>query len=262
MGSLLPFFRRRGLPPDVIFSLAVSLGSSRAGAALVAEAHREGRITRREAVYGTLLQSFPGYLKRWIVSFPTAFGLAGAAGAIYSLAVLLRSFCRFLFFLVLLRREEAPGSGYEEIAPRKGSVPLLQTLVRTLPLACTFYALAYILSPFLQSFLEERGAFFPLLSSAGWTVAAASFAHVTAALGVTGGAIASGMLTTAQGVQALLVGNMLAVISRVLRQDIAFWIGIYPAGMVRSLFLWNLVTLIVTMAATVFLASIPVRLGW
>jgi hypothetical protein len=262
MGSLMPFFRRRGLPPELIFSLAVSLGSSRAGVALVAEAHREGRLTRREAVFGTLLQSFPGYLKRWIVFFPTACGLAGAAGAIYSLAVLLRSFCRFLFFMVLLRRKTVPEGECAEAAPRKGGISLGRTLARTLPLACTFYALAYILSPFLQSFLEERGAFFPLLSSAGWTVAAASFAHVTAALGVTGGAIASGALTTAQGVLALLVGNMLAVLSRVFRQDIAFWIGIFPVRMVRSLFVWNLVTLVVTMAVTVALASIPVLWGW
>jgi len=95
---------RGGLHPDLLFALAVSLGSSRAGAALVAEAQREGRLSRREAVFGTLLQSFPGYIKRWLISFPTAFGLAGAAGAIYSLIVLLRSFCRFLFFLALLRK--------------------------------------------------------------------------------------------------------------------------------------------------------------
>jgi hypothetical protein len=93
-------------------------------------------------------------------------------------------------------------------------------------------------------------------------VAAASFAHVNAALGVAGGALASGSLTTAQAVLALLTGNMLAVLSRVLRQDIAFWIGIFPGRMVRSLFVWNLVTLVATMAATVCLAAVPVLWGW
>ena len=91
--------------------------------------------------------------------------------------------------------------------------------------------------------------------------AAASFAHVNAALGVAGGAIASGALSTAQGVLALLVGNMLAVLSRVLRQDLAFWLGIFPGRMVRSLFVWNLLTLVVTMAVTVALAAIPVLRG-
>jgi hypothetical protein len=32
--------------------------------------------------------------------------------------------------------------------------------------------------------------------------------------------------------------------------------------MVRSLFVWNLVTLVATMAATVCLAAIPVLWGW
>ncbi|MPM51973.1 hypothetical protein SDC9_98726 [bioreactor metagenome] len=269
LGSLLPRLRRLRIPAQALFALGVSLGSSRAGSALVAEAYGQGILSEREALFGTLLQSFPGYLKRWLVSFPVAAALAGTAGAIYSAAVLARSFCRFLlflFFLFLLRgrgateNEEIARSGTEGRRGREFS--FLGTLARTLPAAWAFYALAYLATPALQEFIEARGASFPLLSAAGWTVAAASFAHVNAALGVAGGALASGSLTTAQAVLALLTGNMLAVLSRVLRQDIAFWIGIFPGRMVRSLFLWNLVTLVATMAATVFLAALPVLWGW
>jgi len=266
LGSLLPRLRRLRIPAQALFALGVSLGSSRAGSALVAEAYGQGILSEREALFGTLLQSFPGYLKRWLVSFPVAAALAGTAGAIYSAAVLARSFCRFLFFLFLLRGRERAGdeetacSGTEGRRGREFS--FFGTLARTLPAAWAFYALAYLATPALQEFIEARGASFPLLSAAGWTVAAASFAHVNAALGVAGGALASESLTTAQAVLALLTGNMLAVLSRVLRQDIAFWIGIFPGRMVRSLFVWNLVTLVATMAATVCLAAIPVLWGW
>jgi len=266
LGSLMPRLRRLRIPAQALFALGVSLGSSRAGSALVAEAYGQGILSEREALFGTLLQSFPGYLKRWLVSFPVAAALAGTAGAIYSAAVLARSFCRFLFFLFLLRGrgtagdEETARSGTEGRRGREFS--FLGTLARTLPPAWAFYALAYLATPALQEFIEARGASFPLLSAAGWTVAAASFAHVNAALGVAGGALASGSLTTAQAVLALLTGNMLAVLSRVLRQDIAFWIGIFPGRMVRSLFVWNLVTLVATMAATVCLAAVPVLWGW
>lgn len=266
LGSLMPRLRRLRIPAQALFALGVSLGSSRAGSALVAEAYGQGILSEREALFSTLLQSFPGYLKRWLVSFPVAAALAGTAGAIYSAAVLVRSFCRFLFFLFLLRgrgateNEETARSGTEGRRGREFS--FLGTLARTLPPAWAFYALAYLATPALQEFIEARGASFPLLSAAGWTVAAASFAHVNAALGVAGGALASGSLTTAQAVLALLTGNMLAVLSRVLRQDIAFWIGIFPGRMVRSLFVWNLVTLVATMAATVCLAAIPVLWGW
>ncbi len=103
LGSLLPRLRRLRIPAQALFALGVSLGSSRAGSALVAEAYGQGILSEREALFGTLLQSFPGYLKRWLVSFPVAAALAGTAGAIYSAAVLARSFCRFLLFLFLLR---------------------------------------------------------------------------------------------------------------------------------------------------------------
>jgi len=92
-------------------------------------------------------------------------------------------------------------------------------------------------------------------------VAAASFAHANAALSVAGGAIAAGTLTTAQGVLALLVGNMLAALSRVLRQDLAFWLGIFPGRMVRSLFFWNYFTLVALMLASIAIAAVPVVMG-
>ena len=271
MRLLLPEGRRTSrTQPDILFALALSLGSSRAGAAIVAEARREGRVTDREAVFGTLMQAFPGYLKRFVVTFPTALGLAGLAGAVFSLVVLLRSFVRFVFFLFLVRRpagdeavREATGACDDGVAemPRGGRLPLLRTLSLTLPLACTVYALAYLLTPSIQRLFEERGAWFPLLSSAGWTVAAASFAHANAALSVAGGAIAAGTLTTAQGVLALLVGNMLAALSRVLRQDLAFWLGIFPGRMVRSLFFWNYFTLVALMLASIAIAAVPVVMG-
>ena len=159
---------------------------------------------------------------------------------------------------------EATGGAYDDgVAemPRGGRLPLLRTLSLTLPLACTVYALAYLLTPSIQRLFEERGAWFPLLSSAGWTVAAASFAHANAALSVAGGAIAAGTLTTAQGVLALLVGNMLAALSRVLRQDLAFWLGIFPGRMVRSLFFWNYFTLVALMLVSIAIAAVPVVMG-
>ena len=262
--------------PDILFALAVSIGSARAGAAIIAESYRDGRVTEKEAVFGTLTQAFPGYLKRFLIMFPTAMGLAGLAGAAFSLIVLVRSFCRFVFFLLLIRRppdpvtdadlphggENAPLTASNASAPPRGGMSLLRTLSLTLPLACTVYALAYVLSPSIQLFFQERGAYFPLLSSAGWTVAAASFAHVNAALGLAGGAIAADTLTVAQGLLALLVGNMLAALSRVLRQDLAFWLGIFPGRMVRSLFFWNYFTLIALMLLSIALVAIPVVLGW
>ncbi|MGI6253430.1 MAG: hypothetical protein ACOYJV_08345 [Aminivibrio sp.] len=263
---LLPRMKSLGIPPQALFALGVSLGSSRAGVAIVAEAYSEGIMTKQEALFGTLLQSFPGYVRRWTVTFPVAAALAGKAGAIFSLTLLTRSFVRFLFFLAMLRR---PGSGEGTAGAAdpagmrpSGRFSLLKTLLRTLPPAWAFYGGAYLATPALQRLIEAWGAALPLMSPAGWTVAAASFAHVNAALGAAGGSVAVGSLTTAQAVLALLAGNMLAALSRVLRQDLAFWMGLYPGRMVRSLFAWNFGTLMAVMAVSVAAAAVPVILGW
>ena len=263
---LLPRMKSLGIPPQALFALGVSLGSSRAGVAIVAEAYSEGIMTKQEALFGTLLQSFPGYVRRWTVTFPVAAALAGKAGAIFSLTLLTRSFIRFLFFLAMLRRpgggERTAGTADPAGMSPSGRFSLLKTLLRTLPPAWAFYGGAYLATPALQRLIEAWGAGLPLMSPAGWTVAAASFAHVNAALGAAGGSVAVGSLTTAQAVLALLTGNMLAALSRVLRQDLAFWMGLYPGRMVRSLFAWNFGTLMALMAVSVAAAAVPVILGW
>lgn len=263
--ALLPGLGGLGIPPQALFALGVSLGSARAGSAIVAGAYGEGVLTKRQALFGTLLQSFPGYVRRWLVTFPVAAALAGMAGAVFSLVLLLRSFLRFLFFLWILRGQNPAACGGGQPAEgqgRRGAFPLLKTLARTLPPAWAFYAAAYLATPVLQRAIEAWGASFPLMSPASWAVAAASFAHVNAALGAAGGAVAAGSLTVAGAVLALLAGNMLASLSRVLRQDLAYWMGIYPPPMVRSLFAWNFGTLLVVMAISIAFAAVPVALGW
>ena len=263
--ALLPGLGGLGIPPQALFALGVSLGSARAGSAIVAGAYGEGVLTKRQALFGTLLQSFPGYVRRWLVTFPVAAALAGMAGAVFSLVLLLRSFLRFLFFLWMLRGQNPAACGGGQPAEgqgRRGAFPLLKTLARTLPPAWAFYAAAYLATPALQRAIEAWGASFPLMSPASWAVAAASFAHVNAALGAAGGAVAAGSLTVAGAVLALLAGNMLASLSRVLRQDLAYWMGIYPPSMVRSLFAWNFGTLLVVMAISIAFAAVPVALGW
>lgn len=258
-----PVLVRMKISPDIITSLAVSIGSSRAGSAMVAASMREERLSRREALFGTLLQAFPGYLRRWITSFAVATGLAGAAGAVYSVVLLLRSFIRFLFFLFLLRRDECRicdnMESHKKVRVR--TTDLLKVLKRTLPLACTFYAGAYILAPWLQEALSSRFVSFPLLSTQGLTVAVSALAHATAALGAAGGYLASGAISPAQAVLALLVGNLLGTVFRVVRQNMAFWIGLFPADMVRSLLLWHLATIVPLMILSIAIAGMFVLLG-
>ena len=62
MKHMMPLLRRFGIGSVLGMALTVSLGSAKAGAALLATALDEGRITERTAKWGTLMLSFPAYL--------------------------------------------------------------------------------------------------------------------------------------------------------------------------------------------------------
>jgi len=282
---MLPRLARWGLSPDLGAALAVSLGSSRAGAAMIAAAFREGRLARRDTVLGTLLLAFPGYLRRWVTSFAVAVGLAGVAGAIYSGVLLLRSGARFVLVLLLLRRGKKPleachaemvhGEGtpeMEESAPlneRKSRFVsagerrrmLLRLLGRTLPWAWSFYALAFVLVPYLDAFLLEHVHLLPLLPPAGWTVVAGSLAQNNVALAAAKASLATKTLTTAEAVLALLVGNVLGSFSRTARQNVGYWLGLFPRDLVRSLLVWHTGTQVPLMLLSLVGAAIPVLLA-
>jgi hypothetical protein len=282
--SMLPRLARWGLSPDLGAALAVSLGSSRAGAAMIAAAFREERLTRRDTVLGTLLLAFPGYLRRWVTSFAVAVGLAGVAGAIYSAVLLLRSAARFVLVLLLLRREKKTLRAMTEVvhgeaAPEMNESSLLnkrksrfvsagerrrmllRLLGRTLPWAWGFYALAFVLVPYLDAFLLKHVHLLPLLPPAGWTVVAGSLAQNNVALAAAKASLATGTLTTAEAVLALLVGNVLGSFSRTARQNVGYWLGLFPRDLVRSLLVWHTGTQIPLMLLSLVGAAIPVLLA-
>ena len=92
------------------------------------------------------------------------------------------------------------------------------------------------------------GSFLPLV---GWAVAAASVAHVSAALALTGGSLAAGELSAAQAVFALLLGNGLGIVTRALRQNAGYYFGLFPAGLARSMLFWNVGTMALRVIADV-----------
>lgn len=285
---MLPRLSRWGLSPDLGAALAVSLGSSRAGAAMIAAAFREGRLARRDTVLGTLLLAFPGYLRRWVTSFAVAAGLAGIAGAIYSTVLLLRSAIRFVLVLLLLRRGKKPLEAMaaetahgeaKATTPETGESALLnerksrfvsagerrrmllRLLGRTLPWAWSFYALAFVLVPYLDAFLLEHVHLLPLLPPAGWTVVAGSLAQNNVALAAAKASLATETLTTAEAVLALLVGNVLGSFSRTARQNVGYWLGLFPRDLVRSLLVWHTGTQVPLMLLSLVGAAIPVLLA-
>jgi hypothetical protein len=261
---VIPSLARWGIHGKIAAAMLMALGAPRSGAALISGAYLDGEINRREATCGTLALAFPGYLRRWVGTAAMAAGIAGAAGIIFAAAILLRSACRFLWVvLVLIRRGggRAQNGGSikkTELSARERAARTLKLLRRSLPWAWGFFALTYALVPFVDrvfsEYVAKRGfhAFLPL---EGWTVAVSSIAHITAGLSSAAGAMSAGKLGVGQAVLALLVGNMAGSITRTMRQNVGYWVGIFPKDMIPGLLRWH-------MGTTLTLEVISILIAW
>ena len=264
MRRMMPWLQRHGIGPVVGLALALSFASSKAGAALLASALEERRVDRHTALWGTLMLPLPSYLRRWPATFALAVSLAGVAGGVFALFLLLRSTARFFLAFFILRRgggrNSAAAADRAPAAPGAPGFRKWRNLLRTLPLAWLLFAVAYALVPWADALLRRwflGGTFLPL---AGWTVAAASLAHVSAALALAGGSLAAGELTAAQAIFALILGSGLGVVTRVLRQNAGYYFGLFPPDMARRLLFWNLATILPLVLLSLGLAALPLAL--
>ena len=262
MRKMMPWLRRHGIGPLVGLALTLSLGSAKAGAAVLASALSEGRIDRHTALWGTLSLAFPAYLRRWPATLVLSVSMTGLVGGIFALVLILRSLVRFALVVCVLRSRESGELPREEVPDRRRmGWGFYRKLGMTLPLAWFFYAVAFALVPYAESAFRRwfmGGSFLPL---AGWAVAAASVAHVSAALALTGGSLAAGELSAAQAVFALLLGNGLGIVTRALRQNAGYYFGLFPAGLARSMLFWNVGTVALLTGLSLGLAAVPLLLG-
>jgi hypothetical protein len=274
---LVPFLSRHGIHRTIAGAMLVALGSSRSGAAMIAASFADGGISKEEATYGTLSLAFPGYLRRWVGTAAMAFSLAGLAGLIYAAILVARSAARFAWVVFLLARhggtdsEGEPSKGLNisddvKQSPRSRRKRLLATMCRSLPWAWFFFAVAYAAMPFVERAFTDHVALWGLyafLPPEGWAVAASALAHVMAALSSARAALAAGDLSVPQAVLALLVGNMVGTVTRTMRQNVGYWMGVFPKDLIPGLVRWHLTTMFSLEIATIFMAwGIGAMMKW
>jgi len=262
---VVPRLARLGIHDKIASAMLIAVGTSRSGAALISRAYSDGEITREEATFGTLSLAFPAYLRRWTGTVAMAVGIAGRAGLIFALVLVIRSACRFIWVVVLLSRRGVKRTAdfvtvkdREIIGVRERINRTLRMLKRSLPLAWFFFALTYTLVPYADRVFSEylaRPELYSILPAEGWAVAISSIAHVTAGLSSAAGALGTGSIDVGQAVLSLLVGNMAASISRTLRQNVGYWVGIFPKDLVPDLLRWHFKT-------TVTLEVLSIMIIW
>jgi hypothetical protein len=140
-------------------------------------------------------------------------------------------------------------------------------LVKSLPWAWLFFALTYALVPLIDKTFSEhalRWKLYGILPPEGWAVAVSTLAHTTAGLSSAAGALKTGSIGIWQAVIALMIGNITGTFTRTLRQNVGYWVGIFPKELFPSLLRWHIITMITTETMSilvVFCASKVISLG-
>ena len=244
-----PFLQRHGVNSTTGLAVATSIGSSKAGAAILSSALTSGQISERCAVWSVLMLSLPSYLKRWPSTLLMSVSMAGRAGMFYALSMLFVAVSRFVIAFTFLKRGndgEAMSSEPQAPSVKTHSMSLVKKLVKTLPLAWIFFALAYSLVPVVNSYLQEvfrSPGVLGFLPLSGWAVAAGAVVKVSAALAMAGGAMASGELSTAGAVFALVLGSGLGTATRIIRMNAGYYFGFFPAKTAQKMLIMNFITI-------------------
>ena len=257
---ILKNFSRLKIPSVTALAVAVSAGSSKTGAAVIASALEKNQISEHQAIWSILMLPFPSYLRRWPGTFILSVSMAGKAGAFFALSLIFRSAVRFLWACkkLWMRNEESKiiREGDSQLAYKFSIKKFFVKLIKTLPYAWIFFALTYSLVPIIDKFFESNIKFLSFLPLAGWTVAAGSVAHVSSALALAGGALASGELNTAQAVFALILGSGLGTATRILRQNAGYYFGLFPAKTARKMLAMNFFTIMPLIILNLIFASL------
>lgn len=246
---LLQHFMPRNIPSVTALALATSLGSSKAGAAIISSALNNNTLSERQAIFSVLMLPLPAYLRRWPTTLTLSVSMAGKAGMFFALSLLVRSVLRFWIAFALLKKENVECSHSFPTFASKGGVYRVQAdhiikLAKSLPIAWFFFALAYLLVPIADDFFTAHfSGWTKFLPLAGWSVAAGSIAHVSSALALAGGAMANGELSTAQAVFALVLGSGLGTATRILRQNAGYYFGLFPSRTAQKMLMLNFVTI-------------------
>ena len=250
---ILKNFSRLKIPSVTALAVAVSAGSSKTGAAVIALALEKNQISEHQAIWSILMLPFPSYLRRWPGTFILSVSMAGKAGAFFALSLIFRSAVRFLW---ACEESKIIREGDSQLAYKFSIKKFFVKLIKTLPYAWIFFALTYSLVPIIDKFFESNIKFLSFLPLAGWTVAAGSVAHVSSALALAGGALASGELNTAQAVFALILGSGLGTATRILRQNAGYYFGLFPAKTARKMLAMNFFTIMPLIILNLIFASL------
>ena len=235
-----PLMRFSRLPGECALAFVASFASGNVAALMLAEKRNGGAITRREMILGALCNSIPPlFMFTGYLSLPVV-GILGWAGVLYFAVTFSVMGAALLIFLVASRLLiEGRAAEWETFSAsplpwrmvrQKVLIRTLGFLRRLLLLTVPFYlwtSCALRLGWLDFTPPESWSAF---LSPGALAVLGSRIGGLLAASGAAAELLNQGEISLSQLLIALLIGNILNGLTRLLRRGLPVSMGIYPRG--------------------------------
>ena len=238
------------------FSLAFFSGV--AANTMLAEAHEQGKLTKREVVFSNIFNSLPTYFLHLPTIFFIAAPFIGAAAVVYVGLTALAAVLRTVFIVVLgrvilpplpegcvvclLNEDEHKGFGTAlKNTVKRFKKRLPKILFFTVPIYTLFYFLkTYGMFDLFEQWATENVGLLTWLPPEAMSIVVFHMAaEFTAGLAAAGALIVDGSLTTQQVVLALLAGNVLSSPMRAFRHQFPYYAGIFRPALAARLIAYN-----------------------
>jgi len=226
-------------------AFALAFLSPAAANGLLAKAHDEGALSRKELLFANLFNSFPNFLVHLPALFLLAWPVLGPPAAWYAGLCLLAAAARTLL-TALAARAFLPPPTYANPVPlpdrprvsrrealRQAWDRFLRRMPRLIGITIPVYILMYLLQKYgwfeaAQKLLAEHANWLSFLKPQALGIIVLHLAAETgAALSAAGSVFNAGGLTASEVVLALLVGNIVSTPMRALRHQLPSYAGLF-----------------------------------
>ena len=238
-----PLFKFGRLPSICGTSFLTALVSNIAAAAMLADAYRERKITKKEMISGGILNSFPAHMSHLARTFFIIIPLLGPIALIYILITFFEDLFRTVVVLLYTRKTGNPDFKdfnnaitdskkltWNEIFHKTG-----KRVIRTIKRVACIYTPLFILITYAahNGLFNILDRYVPellknILSPEVFTILISKLGGLTASASVAMGLLEHNQILPIQVVFALMLGNMLTIPFSMLRRNLPTALGIYP----------------------------------
>ncbi len=250
---LEPLLKRAGISEIAAVSVAVCFLSPTASYSMLSQSWREGKISNREVIAISFLNSFPSVFSHLYAFFlPFVIPVLGFAGIIYTATRFVVAIVKSCIGLILARKWKS--SSHAERISVESFSPTLNLIRVGVVMAVTYFLASLAFQHGVFDVLSDAAHFMPLPPNSV-AIAAVEFFNVRAAVVLAAGFIDEG-LHWKWAVVGLILGNVISFSARSIKHSLPMHIALFGKFGTKIVALNAIATLAIDLLIVVFLVTV------